>query len=84
MESALNQKYTNEQYTNGKYSNEKYANEKYTSEKQPSNVFLTKWNGKCTQLNKKVVLLDSKCTWSNINWDSQRDYAIKWANSYNT
>ena len=29
--------------------------------------FLTKQNGKCTQPNKKVVISDSKCTWSNVN-----------------
>ena len=37
------------------------------NEKQPSNVFLTKRNGKCTQPNKKVVTSDSKCRWSNVN-----------------
>ena len=31
------------------------------------NVFLAKRNGKCILPNKKVVLLDSKCTWSNVN-----------------
>ena len=36
-------------------------------EKQPSNDFLTKLNGKCAQLNKKVVLLDSNCAWLNVN-----------------
>ena len=36
------------------------------NEKQPSNVFLTKRNGKCNQTN-KVVVSDSKCTWSNVN-----------------
>ena len=37
------------------------------NQKQPSNVFLIKWNEKCTQPNKKVVTSDSKCTWSNVN-----------------
>ena len=37
------------------------------NEKQPSNDFLTKPNGKCTQLNKKVVLSDSNCAWLNVN-----------------
>ena len=32
------------------------------NEKQPSNVFLTKQNGKFTQPNKKAVLPHSKCT----------------------
>ena len=31
-----------------------------------STVFLTKPNRKCTQPNKTVVLLDSRCTWSNM------------------
>ena len=37
------------------------------NEKQPSNVFLVKLNGKCTQPNKKILPLDSTCTWSNVN-----------------
>ena len=32
------------------------------NEKQPSNVFLTKPSGKCTQPNKTLILSDSKCT----------------------
>ena len=60
------------------------------NEKQPSNVFLTKRNGKCTQPNKKVVPSDNKCIWSKVNlgygnvtiqlWHD----CITWANGYNT
>ena len=38
------------------------------NEKQPLNVFLTKRNGKRTKPNNKVVLLDYKCTWPNVNF----------------
>ena len=63
-EKNTNEKYKNEKYTNGKYTNEKYIYELKIAqnEKQPSKVFLTKRNGKCTQPNKKVVTSDSKCT----------------------
>ena len=45
-----------------------YEWKKYTNKKQPSNVFSRKTNGKCTQPNKQVVLSDSKCAWSNLNF----------------
>ena len=40
---------------------------KSKTEKQLPNVFLTKRNGKCTQPDRKVVTLGSKCIWSNVN-----------------
>ena len=60
------------------------------NEKQPLNVFLTKRNGKCTQTNKKVVVSDSKCTWSNVNLGYGNITIQLWhdcitgANGYNT
>ena len=54
------------------------------------NVSLTKPNGECSQTNKKVVLSDSKCTWSNANLGYgsvtiQLSHGwITWANAYNT
>ena len=67
--------YKNQNYTNKTYSNEKSKKmnsirmksiqiEIVEKEKQSSKstVFLTKPNRKCTQPNKKVVLLDSRCT----------------------
>ena len=34
---------------------------------EPSKIFLTKRNEKCTQPSKRVVLSDYKCIWSNVN-----------------
>ena len=48
-------------------------NEKYRilniaqNKKQSSNIFSTKPYGKWTQPNEKVVLEESKCSWSNAN-----------------
>ena len=68
---CTNEKCTDQNYTNKKYMNGKSKRMKSIriaeNENQLPNVFLTKPNGKCTQPNKKVVLSDSWCSWSNIN-----------------
>ena len=66
----MNANYTNEKYMNWKWKVYEWKVselEIVENEKQPSNVFLTKRYGKCIQPNEKVVPLDSKCTWSNVN-----------------